>query len=857
MSLTYILPGIVIISWVSLQVSTLKARYISTVDFHSSSIFYTNILALSLGLALESVFQRVWQEKHIPEWTTKHIEKKNCEPTLQDNCQSDNSKDRKDDKLQLDKSNDERRREIKQCINIIQGVPLFASLNKSQVTKMAENLKLETFSAGEYIMVQGEKGDKFYILLEGVAVVEIINKGSYTVVATLVKGDFFGEQALITWSSRRKTSVRAKYHSKCLYLDRATFVDIFQGSEVLFIRRWVKRKTICEKLGAFPIDKSHVSAKSDEKIKWIVKCIGKTPLFENHSEEQKVVVAEHMILKKFAKDKVLIKQGEHGNLVYVIEEGTFIVTINDKQVATLKKGTCFGEIAVIYNTPRNATVKTASPGKVWCLHRLTIRKVLTRFNQNETQKIIGFLKKVSLFTPLLNSEFLILQQALITSHFEKDQVIFEQGNWGDKFYIVKTGLVVGTKQFGDDLITFKFGPGDFFGERALLKEEPRTATITCATSVTLLELSRDDFKQILGPIEDNISEHIKQYEYIARRRQSLLTPSPTKQNKGKPSVTYPDLVDLKTIGMLGQGAFGVVTLVVDEERKKGYALKTISKMKVVRDKQVSQIVCEKKVMETLDSPFVVDLKTTYKDETSIYFLLEVCLGGELFSLLKKNTCVDENQARFYIACVIEGFTHIHKQNIVYRDLKPENLVLDDRGYLKITDFGLSKPLDGITYTFCGTPDYLAPEIITMQGHGLAVDWWTLGVLIYEMVLSYSPFQADEMPLIVENIMECDVKFPKLISPECKDIIDRLLQLRPTNRLGVIKGGSQLLREQPWFNGFEWDLLVKRQMEAPVQPRVQSFDDLGNFDDVDGEDDEDSDDEEFDISGENMDWTEVF
>merc|ERR1719320_1658204 len=152
------------------------------------------------------------------------------------------------------------------------------------------------------------------------------------------------------------------------------------------------------------------------------------------------------------------------------------------------------------------------------------------------------------------------------------------------------------------------------------------------------------------------------------------------------------------------------------------------------------MLCEKKVMEKLDSTFVVNLVKTFQDDWWLYLLLDACLGGELFTIHRRVGSFDEMTARFYTGCVIEGFIHIHGINVVYRDLKPENLVLDTDGYLKITDFGLSKfLLTGNTFTMCGTPDYLAPEIITGQGHTLAVDWWALGVLIFELVAAHAPF----------------------------------------------------------------------------------------------------------------------
>merc|ERR1712183_745611 len=188
-------------------------------------------------------------------------------------------------------------------------------------------------------------------------------------------------------------------------------------------------------------------------------------------------------------------------------------------------------------------------------------------------------------------------------------------------------------------------------------------------------------------------------------------------------------------------------------------------------------------MLKMNNEFLVNLRGTFKDALRVYFLLDVCLGGELFTILRNRRYFDEATSRFYAACVVEAFAYMHSLSIVYRDLKPENLVLDSRGFLKIADFGFAKEISGKTHTLCGTPDYLAPEIVTGKGHGFGVDWWTLGILIYEMLASFPPFYDKDQLSTYRKIINGKVRFPKYISPEAKDLICRLLTLRQTKRLG--------------------------------------------------------------------------
>merc|ERR1712228_1164808 len=304
---------------------------------------------------------------------------------------------------------------------------------------------------------------------------------------------------------------------------------------------------------------------------------------------------------------------------------------------------------------------------------------------------------------------------------------------------------------------------------------------------------------------------------------------PIGHNIGKNDDNICKLKDFKIVGILGRGAFGTVKLVTDPASSKSYALKAIRKNQVVEMGQQSHILNEKKVMSLLDNPFLVNMLATYKDEYRVYFLLDACLGGELFTILRKMRSFDEPTARFYASCVIEAFDYMHRIDCIYRDLKPENLVLTNQGYLKVTDFGFAKIVPNKTFTLCGTPDYLAPEIVTGQGHGKGVDWWTLGILIYEMLASFPPFFDDEPMMTYRKIIQGKFKFPRYLSAQSKDLISKFLKPKSTKRLGVIKGGAASIREHPWFKDFNWNNLNQQTIKPPIKNKVKSHKDLSNFD----------------------------
>jgi len=235
-------------------------------------------------------------------------------------------------------------------------------------------------------------------------------------------------------------------------------------------------------------------------------------------------------------------------------------------------------------------------------------------------------------------------------------------------------------------------------------------------------------------------------------------------------------------------------------------------------------------MEQLDHPFLIKLHATFRDHDRLYFLLEPCLGGELFSVLRERTLFDEPTARFYAACVVSAFEYMHSKNIIYRDLKPENLLLDRQGYLKVTDFGFAKDIStGRTWTLCGTPDYLAPEIVAGKGHGKGVDWWTLGIFIYEMLASYPPFYDEDPMKTYAKIMQGNITFPSHFSKEAVSLVKKLLHPKAFKRLGVVKGGAKLVKKHPWFKDLDWDALYRKELIGPIIPTIKDEYDLGNFD----------------------------
>mmetsp|Transcript_73428 Transcript_73428/g.153268 ORF Transcript_73428/g.153268 Transcript_73428/m.153268 type:complete len:348 (+) Transcript_73428:197-1240(+) len=291
----------------------------------------------------------------------------------------------------------------------------------------------------------------------------------------------------------------------------------------------------------------------------------------------------------------------------------------------------------------------------------------------------------------------------------------------------------------------------------------------------------------------------------------------------------PKLEDFEMLDTLGTGTFGRVRLCKQRSTGKHFALKVLKKSEVIRLKQVEHVMSEKKILCQLNHPFIVRLGGAFQDTTNLYMILELVIGGELFSHLRKAGRFSNETTRVYAAQIVLALHHLHEKGIVYRDLKPENLLLDERGYIKITDFGFAKEVQDRTWTLCGTPEYLAPEIIQSKGHGKAVDWWALGILVYEMLAGYPPFY-DENPFgIYQKILLGKVEYPRHFDTQAKDLIRKLLQPDRSKRLGNLKGGADDVRKHKWFKGIEWDGLLRRQSPPPIVPELRHPADTRNFD----------------------------
>ncbi|CAK9010303.1 cGMP-dependent protein kinase [Durusdinium trenchii] len=729
----------------------------------------------------------------------------------------------------------EENKKYEETMSFLSQVPLFMRLPKDQHPILAAACVNQPFKAGQTIITQGETGREFFIIQSGEAEVSVNDGGSQKKVATLKQGDYFGENALLR-NEPRSATIKAVSEIKTLKITQEKFQQLGLNEKIQFANRKAvgaggKRQLVVKP----PSDKTaterqlmETALKKNENIQTMVEL-----------DEVRVKQIIDIAWKETVPSgKEIIAQGDlAADYFYICQSGKFEIFVSDKNdsdrklVQTVVSGGSFGELALLYLVPRAATVVAKEDSVVWVIDRKNFKDILMKVSDEKIQEYVKYLNRVEILSSLLAAEKQQVAKALTEKKFSKNEVIIQQGDPGTTFYILFEGEV-SVSIDGDEKARLQAseerGTAQYFGERALLNDEPRAATVRVVSKdAKALALDKEAFDLLLGPLEDIMA---RKGEATAKAVAPPAgeAPAPSGRDPNRPKIL---MTDLQKVGLLGAGGFGAVELWEHKHSGETYAMKCISKGFIVKTGMQDSVITEKNILFMTNSDFIIRLHETYNSKQSIYFLMEPALGGELYSMYqRKGFYGSEKHAKFYSAGVLCAFDHLHERHIIYRDLKPENLLLNEKGHLKVTDMGLAKFVIGKTYTTCGTPDYFAPEVIASTGHNHAVDWWMLGVLIFEFMTGSAPFEAPYPMQIYAKVLKGinAVKFPPQLSPQCVEIVKAICQKEPADRLPMLTGGSKNIKTHSWYKGFNWDKFTEFTLEAPFIPKVKSKKDLANF-----------------------------
>uniref|UniRef100_A0AAQ5Y0G6 cGMP-dependent protein kinase n=1 Tax=Amphiprion ocellaris TaxID=80972 RepID=A0AAQ5Y0G6_AMPOC len=512
-----------------------------------------------------------------------------------------------------------------------------------------------------------------------------------------------------------------------------------------------------------------------------------------------------MYEKVYTEGQLVIQEGEAGNYLYVLAEGLLEVIQNGKMLGEMRPGTAFGELAILYNCKRTATVKAVSQSHIWALDRQTFQTIMMQTTQARHEEYFSFLRSVSLLRELPEEKLAKIVDCLEVDHFEKGEYIIREGEEGNTFFIIAKGEVKvtqSTEGIPEPQEINTLGVGDYFGEKAL---------ISCSCFCPL-PFDYRNFNQMVGTYEE-LQAYLKEYvEELSRsdERRNALPHSPQidsaeamelRRLRERIAVLHVQqpFQELEVIATLGMGGFGRVELVKLKDEDTTFALKCIKKKHIVDTRQQEHIYSEKNILHVHACNHTL-ICTVYIHKMS-YF--------------------DEPTARFCVGCVLEAFDYLHTMGIVYRDLKPENLLLDAEGYVKMADFGFAKKigLGKKTWTFCGTPEYVAPEVIMNKGHDFGADCWSLGILIFELLTGNPPFSGSDhikiYTMVLHGIEKVD--FPKRIGKRPDELIRRLCKY------------DFFFFFCRWFQGFNWEGLRCHKLLSPLRRQLKGPMDHSHFD----------------------------
>lgn len=577
--------------------------------------------------------------------------------------------------------------------------------------------------------------------------------------------------------------------------------------------------------------------KSEATRSLIYDAIRSNVLFEYDTPVEMLEIIDVFKPQTFSAGQTVIRQGDEGTEFYVVEKGELGIQVSVKgegggresqlKVGDYSAGSAFGELALIFGSPRAATITATTDCKLWSLERAAYRSVISqlRFEEhNEKRKFISMcVVNDKRFSDIFDgSQIEDLTIATKMDTYEEGEVILREGEMGDTFYVLKSGRVetfrtLSSGKEGHGTLDIKMS----FGTTSLLKNIPSPQTYKATSRVEVYYLMKQDYEDILGSFQDALDGNTVARSVVRSESKKTIKTSMSMETKYELK-----LEELETFNVLGRGAFGQVRLVQSKSTKKVFALKAQSKHYIEKKGQKEHVLNEYRIMKEIENPHILGIHCAMQDAKYLYFLLDLMPGGELMSYLRVHARAGkgftEDITRFYAATAVLAFEQLHSLMIAYRDLKPENIVLNKDGYGVMVDFGLAKEVDeGQTYTFCGTPDYLAPEIIRGTGHDWAVDYWELGVFVYELTNGKAPFYATNQARRTRKILKGYefVQVPSTFSSGLADLVASLLVFDQSKRLGRGVNGTQAILSHRWFAGFDWQGFRDGTLVAPIQPRV--------------------------------------
>ena len=636
-------------------------------------------------------------------------------------------------------------------------------LDEEMKTLMANNLIQNIYKEGEVICKEGEPGSCMYIIKKG----EVNCVKNDKIIRTLVKGDNFGQKALLE-GNRRTLDVIAK--TDCILCSIS--VEFFKNQ-----------------FGEDFKDQLYFS--------FLGIAFKKSSSFNSINANMLVKTFSSFSFKSFKKDEVIYEQGTDARQkLCVILEGNIV----DKKINKIEGKRYEVLFEEQLANGEEYTIKHDLVADPDCTIAeadfVAIKNALggsLKAAKNASSQI-NTLAKINFFRNLTDEKKESIQKELKTEKFNNGKKIIMQGQSGNKLYIIKEGRV-------DFFLNSKYikscYEGDDFGSKSLIFSDAKNATTVIANgTVVCYTLSAEMFKSILDP---------SLMEYF--------------QNKFFLEDYSIELKDLDNIKELGRGNYGFVNLVRSKKNKHLYAIKALNLVQIKKENLQQSVELEKNVLLKIDHPFIMKMVKYLKNETHIFFITEYIRGKELWDVMRDIGLCDRYQTQFYGASMLIAINYLHKHHYIYRDLKPENIMINDKGYIKIIDFGTVKEIKDRTTTEVGTPEYMAPEMVNGTGYSFQVDMWAIAICMYELFCGKVPFgEGCEDPMeIYKAVSKEDLTFPSFVHDDLfMGLLSKMLKKAPTSRLWKF----EQIKENPYFQDFDWEKLMSFSLPPPYIVKIE-------------------------------------
>ena len=662
------------------------------------------------------------------------------------------------------------KQELEDRLKFIELVPIFESMENIKLNSIASSMYNCTFDIGQNIFKEGDIGDSLFIIKNGEVDCEKDNK----VIRVLKSRDIFGEYAVL-FDIPRSLSCCAK-----------TKVNCFQISNTQLI----------ETLGK---DYKYIILKSI--IKQAFKSSKHLSLFAGESYLEPLFLKSE--IKLFNDKEIIMKKEDYKNkdkkVLYVVICGNLTFGNSNKAEIICRRGQLFGEDFLkadyVLKNDIYAQGECRLVEIIWenientlgIAEKMSRKKTLSFFSQLE------YMKRTEMFRNTSDQRLMKICSLMKKEKYKEGEAIFKEGEIGDKFYLIKKGKV---KVLKNNKVIREIEEGNCFGELALLVNEPRSATIEASQKCTLYVLTKKDFDET---IDKNMLEYLQ--KKIALQDNFNMT-----------------LNDLFFVKNLGRGKFGNVALVHD--KKNYYAIKAVSRSAAERQKiLIKYFLEERRVLLKLDHPFVMKLVRTFKNQENVFYLTEYINGKVLGKYLEgkpQSQFHNKSETQFYISFLFIILDYLNSKNIIHRDLKPDNIMIDEKGYIKLIDFGTALNIKDFTSTITGTPHYIAPEVLIGKGYSYSCDYWSVGIITHELYYNYYPFGNDATdPMeVYREVLKKEDNLPMKGDPVVNSFIRNLLKKKVSKRLCSLDSA----KKHAFFTGFNWGDIIDFKAVPPFVPK---------------------------------------